>query len=131
MDRRVFGTKTKAENRQHLRRDTVDTHSSVDPFGAQSLSQFDHSSFGGVVGKLLLGMGDCKVEGGQENQLAKRLIKITFTGKQSIKKRVSFFSEKHNSSFSQKKVPTYRFYITADVVSCRFYIKASISCWGL
>ena len=50
------------KNRWHLRWDAVDTHSSVNPFSAQSLSQFDHSSFRCVVGELLLGMGDCRVE---------------------------------------------------------------------
>lgn len=46
----VFWRKTrKAKNRQYLRRDAVDAHSSVGPFSAQSLSQFDHTGLGCVV----------------------------------------------------------------------------------
>lgn len=63
----MFWRKTrKAKNRQYLRRDAVDAHSSVGPFSTQSLSQFDHTGLGCVVRKLLLRMGDWTVKGGKK-----------------------------------------------------------------
>lgn len=62
VDRYILAQSGEEKAAWHLRWDAVDADSSVNPFSAQSLGQFDHSSLGRVVGKLLLGMGDCRAE---------------------------------------------------------------------